>query len=70
MNAETVKKAIKAGMGYTGHTQNELAHKMGISEDTLRRKLRRPESLTLGDLIAADKAVRWTAFAKEAKWKQ
>lgn len=65
MNAATVAKAIKAGMAYTGHTQAELAHRMGISEDTLRRKLRRPRSLTLGDLEEADKAVRWTAFAKE-----
>lgn len=67
MNAAVVGKAIRAGMAYTGHTQADLALKMGISEDTLRRKLRRPEGLTLGELIAADRAVRWTAFAKEAK---
>lgn len=65
MNANEVRRAIRAGMGYTGHTQRELAQKMGISEDTLRRKLRRPEGLTLGELIAADMAVRWTAFVKE-----
>lgn len=67
MNAAETARAIRAGMAYTGNTQSELAYKMGISEDTLRRKLRRPETLTLGELIAADKAVRWTAFAKEAK---
>lgn len=67
MNAAAVSKAIRAAMGYTGHTQAELADRMGISEDTLRRKLRRPEDFKVGELIAADKAVRWTAFAKEAK---
>lgn len=67
MNAAVVGKAIRAGMAYTGHTQADLALKMGISEDTLRRKLRRPEDFKVSELIAADKAVRWTAFAKEAK---
>lgn len=65
MNAAEVKRAIRAGMGYTGHTQQELARKMGISEDTLRRKLRNPVGFTLRELIAADNAVRWTAFIKE-----
>lgn len=67
MNAAIVSKAIRAAMGYTGHTQSELAEMMEISEDTLRRKLRRPEDFKVGELIAADKAVRWTQFAKEAK---
>lgn len=65
MKAASVRQAIIAAIAYTGHTQAELAYQMGISEDTLRRKLRRPERLTLGDLEKADKAVRWTAFAKE-----
>lgn len=67
MNAAIVSKAIRAAMGYTGRTQSELAEMMEISEDTLRRKLRRPEDFKVGELIAADKAVRWTQFAKEAK---
>ncbi len=67
MNAAVVSKAIRAAMGYTGRTQSELAEMMKISEDTLRRKLRRPEDFKVGELIAADKAVRWTQFAKEAK---
>ena len=67
MNAAIVSKAIRAAMGYTGRTQSELAEMMEISEDTLRRKLRRPEDFKVGELIAADRAVRWTQFAKEAK---
>lgn len=67
MNAAIVSKAIRAAIGYTGRTQSELAEMMEISEDTLRRKLRRPEDFKVGELIAADKAVRWTQFAKETK---
>lgn len=58
--AETYANAIRAAMAYTGQTQSELARRMGIHEDTLGRKLRKPRTFTLGDLIAADEAVGWT----------
>ena len=65
--AATYAKAIKAGLAYTGVTREELARKMGIHIDTLGRKLRDPGGLTLRELEAADRAVRWTAFMGEAK---
>lgn len=58
--AETYARRIKAAMAYTGQTRAELAQRMGIHEDTLGRKLRKPRTFTLGDLIAADEAVGWT----------
>ena len=66
--AEVYANAIRAAMAYTGQTQSELARRMGIHEDTLGRKLKKPRTFTLGDLIAADKAVRFTQFL-EAKEK-
>lgn len=57
--AEAYANAIRAAMAYTGLTQSELARRMGINEDTLGRKLRKPRTFTLGDLIEADKAVGW-----------
>ena len=57
--AETYANAIRAAMAYTGQTQSELARRMGIHEDTLGRKLRKPRTFTLGDLIAADNAIGW-----------
>ena len=59
-SAETYARAIRAAMAYTGQTQHDLAKRMGIHEDTLGRKLRTPWTFTLGDLIEADKAVKWT----------
>lgn len=59
-NAENYARAIRAALAYTGQTQAELAQRMGIHEDTLGRKLRKPRTFTLGDLIAADEAVGWT----------
>lgn len=58
--AEAYANAIRAALAYTGQTQSELARRMGIHEDTLGRKLRKPRTFTLGDLIEADKAVGWT----------
>lgn len=55
--AEEYAKAIRAALAYTGQTQSDLARRMGIHEDTLGRKLRKPRTFTLGDLIAADNAV-------------
>lgn len=60
-------KAIRAALAYTGHTQEELARKMGISTDTLTRRMKTPGRFTLDELSAADKAVRWTHFLQEEK---
>lgn len=60
--AETYARAIKAAMAFSGQTQQDLAKRMGIHEDTLGRKLRMPRTFTLGDLIEADKAVKFTRF--------
>lgn len=57
--AEVYANAIRAALAYTGQTQSDLARRMGIHEDTLGRKLRRPRTFTLGDLIEADKAIGW-----------
>ena len=65
--ATTYARAIKAGLAYTGVTREELARKMGIHIDTLGRKLKDPGGLTLRELEAADKTIRWSAFMGEAK---
>lgn len=58
--AEMYASAIRAAMAFSGQTQQDLARRMGIHEDTLGRKLRNPRTFTLGDLILADNAVKWT----------
>lgn len=60
--AEVYARAIRAGMAYTGQKQSDLAKRMGIHEDTLGRKLRNPRTFTLGDLIEADNAVKFSRF--------
>lgn len=60
--AETYARAIRAAMAFTGQTQQDLAKRMGIHEDTLGRKLKKPRTFTLGDLIEADKAVMFMRF--------
>lgn len=60
--AETYAKAIKAALAYTGQTREGLSARMGIHPDTLGRKLRRPRTFTLGDLIEADKTIHFTQF--------
>lgn len=61
-NAETYANAIRAAMAFTGQTQHDLARRMGIHEDTLGRKLKSPRTFTLGDLIEADRAVKFERF--------
>lgn len=65
--AETYSRAIKAALAYTGQTREELANKMDIHVKTLGRKLRRPGTLTLEELIRADKAIKWSQFLGGAK---
>lgn len=60
--AENYARAIRAAMAFTGQTQQDLAKRMGIHEDTLGRKLKKPRTFTLGDLIEADKAVMFMRF--------
>lgn len=60
--AETYARAIKAALAYTGQTREDLSRRMGIHLDTLGRKLRRPSTFTLGDLIEADKVIHFTQF--------
>lgn len=42
---------ILGGMQDTGITKQRLAESIGVSKNTLLRKLKKPETLTLGDLI-------------------
>ena len=60
--AENYARAIRAAMAFTGQTQQDPAKRMGIHEDTLGRKLKKPRTFTLGDLIEADKAVMFMRF--------
>lgn len=60
--AEEYARAIRAVLAYTGKTQAELAQRMGIHEDTLGRKLRRPGTFTVSELIDADRAVKFERF--------
>lgn len=64
--AEEYTRAIRAALAYTGQTQAELAQRLGIHEDTLGRKLRRPGTFTVSELIDADRAVKFERFM-EAK---
>ena len=66
-NAENYAKAIRAALAYTGQTQAELAQRMGIHEDTLGRKLRRPGTFTLSELIDANRAVKFEKFREVQK---
>lgn len=66
-NPEAYAAAIKAAMSFTGQTQAQLAKRMGIHEDTLGRKLKSPRTFTLGDLIEADKAIRFTKIMEAMK---
>ncbi len=59
---EQYAKAIRAGMAYTGHTQDQLARKMGISTDTLKRRLDHPDRFTVGELEAAESVLKWSKF--------
>ena len=60
-------KALLAAMAYTGHTQEELARKIGISVDTLGRRLKHPERFTVRELEAADQVVKWRKFTQEVR---
>ena len=66
-SAETYANAIRAAMAVTRCNREKLASYMGIHEDTLGRKLRRPGTLTLDDLIKADLAIRWTGFLPDRR---
>lgn len=62
MEKAEIGRALKAGMAYSGTSRRELSRVMGIHVDTLGKKLKDPSTLTVAQLIAADKAIRWTAF--------
>ena len=64
-SGEQYARAIRAGMAYTGHTQEDLARKMGISPETLKRRLDRPERFTIAELEAAERVLKWSKFLKE-----
>ena len=59
---EVYARAIRTAMTGSGQKQSDLAKRMGIHEDTLGRKLKNPRTFTLGDLILADDAVKWTKY--------
>lgn len=61
-NAENYAIAIRAALAYTGQTRAELAQRMGMHEDTLGRKLKRPGTFTVDELIDADRAVKFERF--------
>lgn len=56
--------AINAGIAFTGVTRKELARKLGISYESLNRKLRAETHFDLPELERADTAVRWTAHMR------
>ena len=64
---ETYAKAIKAALAYSGQSRGELARRMGIHYETLGRKLRSPETFTLGELTKADRILRFTQFIGDSK---
>lgn len=65
--AEDYARAIKAALAYTGKTQAELAERMGMHEDTLGRRLKRPGTFTVDELINADRAVKFERFMEAKK---
>ena len=65
--AQEYARAIRAALANTGQTQAELAQRMGIHEDTLGRKLRRPGTFTLSELIDANRAVKFEKFMEVQK---
>ena len=59
---ELYAKAIRAGMGYTGNTQEDLARKMGMSPSTLARRFDHPDRFTIAELEAAERVLKWSKF--------
>lgn len=55
-------RAIRAALGYTGRTQEELAYHIGIRPETLSRRLKDPGELRLKELEKADELIGWSYF--------
>ncbi len=55
-------RAIRAALGYTGRTQEELAEHIGIRPETLSRRLKDPGELRLKELEKADELIGWSYF--------
>lgn len=67
MEKAEIGRALKAGLAYTGMSRMELSRIMGIHVDTLGKKLKDPSSLTVAQLLAAEKAIKWTHFLEVTK---
>lgn len=65
--AEKYARAIRAALGYTGTTQEELAGHIGIVPETLSRKMKNPGRLRLAELEKADELIGWSYFMKGEK---
>ena len=65
--AEAYANAIKAALAISGQSRGDLARRLGIHLDTLGRKLRRPESFTLGELIRADSEIRFMRLVERRR---
>lgn len=52
---------IKGHMVAAGLTQERLAHRMGISHDTLQRRLKHPREFTLSELRKLKAEMGWSA---------
>ena len=66
-SAETYSQAIKAALAFTGTTRQALADAMGVSLDTLGRRLKKPKTLTLDNMIKADLKIHFTRFLAVGK---
>lgn len=59
-----IRAVIRAGCGYTGVTQAELAAFMGIRPETLSRKMNNKGHFTDDELAIAQEVVWYKAFLK------
>ena len=54
-----LRAAVAAGMAETGLTGERLAARMKFSQDTLTRRLKQPEKLTLAELRKLRRICGW-----------